>query len=59
MDIKPKFNAVLEMCLENGIRRGYQRAFKHSDNPDQETIFARQLDCIWEEIQEWFEDTTQ
>lgn len=46
---------VLEMCIENGLRLGYQRAFKHSDNPDETTIYNKQHDAIMSEIYEWFD----
>lgn len=53
----PKFLPVLEMCIENGLNRGYRRAFKHSDNPDESTITGKQYECIMEEIHEWFDFT--
>lgn len=55
MMMKPKFDAVLEMCIDNGLRLGYNRAFKHVDIPTEEQIFSKQRDAIFEEIYEWFE----
>lgn len=52
--MKPKFRPVLEQCLENGIRRGYYRAHKHNENPEQEAIFSEIEDCIMSELYEWF-----
>lgn len=52
--MKPKFDAVLEMCIDNGLRLGYNRAFKHSDDPTEEMIFDKQRAAIFEEIYEWF-----
>ena len=52
--LKPKFYPLLEMCIENGLKLGYSRAFKHSDNPDEHTIHSKQLDAIMEQIYEWF-----
>ena len=53
--MKPKFNKVLEQCIETGLNLGYSRAFKHSDTPDETAIKSKQLDAILEEIYEWFD----
>ena len=36
--MKPKEYALLEQNVEDGIRRGYSRAYKHADNPTEEQI---------------------
>lgn len=53
--MKPKFEAVLDMCIDNGLRRGYNRTFKHNDNPTEETIIENQRNAIMDEIHEWFD----
>lgn len=53
--MKPRFSAVLEMCIDNGLRLGYNRAFKYDDTPTEEQIFNKQRGAIFEEIYEWFE----
>lgn len=53
--MKPKFNMVLEQCLETGLKLGYRRAFKHSDNPGEDTIVSKQYDAILEELYQWFD----
>lgn len=53
--MKPKFEAVLDMCLDNGLRRGYNRAFKHDDNPTEQVILENQHNAILDEIHEWFD----
>lgn len=53
--MKPRFNMVLEQCIETGLKLGYNRAFKHSDNPDEHTIQSKQFDAIMEEIYQWFD----
>ena len=54
--MKPKFRAVLEMAIEEGVRFGYRRAFKHNPEPHEDSI----ADCIVTEIfnslDTWFED---
>lgn len=54
----PKFMAVLEMCLENGIKLGLNRAYKHDDDPPREVMENVILEAIKDEIYEWFEDET-
>lgn len=53
--MKPKFTSVLEMCIDNGLRQGYNRAFKHDDNPDEHRILEQQFQAIMNEIYDWFE----
>lgn len=53
--MQPKFQALLDMCIENGLRLGYNRAFKHTDTPDEHTIIGKQFDAVKDEIYEWFD----
>lgn len=53
--MKPKFIPVLEMCIDSGIRLGYSRAHKHTDEPDEELIKEKIQEAIWNEIYEWFD----
>lgn len=53
--MKPKFKAVLDMCMENGLKLGMSRAYKHDDNPSQEFIIQKQYDAIVEQLYEWFD----
>lgn len=53
--MKPKFGAVLDMCMENGLKLGMSRAYKHDDNPSQEFIIQKQYDAIVEQLYEWFD----
>lgn len=53
--MKPKLINVLELCIENGLKLGYNRAFKHDDNPSEENIQSKQFQAIMEEIYEWFD----
>ena len=52
--MKPKIRAILEDCIERGVRRGYSRAHKHTSSPKEEAIFESIEDCIMGEIYEWF-----
>lgn len=53
--MKPKIYPVLEMCLENGITLGYNRAFKHNDHPTEDAIKESIHKAILNEIYEWFD----
>jgi len=52
--MKPKIRGILEMAIEQGVRRGYRRAFKHIDNPTEESIFEHIEECVMGEIYEYF-----
>jgi hypothetical protein len=53
--MKPKFRIVLETALESGIRCGYTRAHKHTDNPDVEIIVDAMINEIFNSLDEWFD----
>jgi len=48
--MKAKTRVILEEALEEGIRIGYRRAFKHSDTPEEhwilENIQNEIMNCI-------------
>ena len=41
--MKVKFFPVLEMCIENGITFGLNRAYKHDDAPSREVMIENGL----------------
>lgn len=45
---------LMEDCVERGINAGYQKAFKHSDNPPEEEIKQQINHYIMLEICEYF-----
>ena len=53
--MKPDFRKVLEIALNEGISYGYNKAYKHVENPHQDAV----VDCIIESamnsLYEWFE----
>lgn len=53
--MKPKFRSVLQLAIETGIKRGYQRAYKHNDGPDEQVIQDNIEIEIWNELFEWFD----
>lgn len=53
--MKPKPHLVLEMCIKNGIDRGWTRAHKHFETPP-EHVFKEEIEnAISHEIYEWFD----
>ena len=54
--MKPKFRAVLEMAIEEGVRYGYQRAFKHNPEPHIDAITDTIVTEIFNSLDTWFDD---
>lgn len=52
--MKPKIRVILEMAIENGVRRGYRRAFKHIDNPTEESICEHIEEAVMSSVYEFF-----
>jgi len=52
--MKPKTRVILEMAIEQGVRRGYRRAFKHVDNPSEDSIIQHIEETVMGEIYEYF-----
>lgn len=52
--MKPKTRVILEMAIEEGVRRGYSRAHKHVENPTEGAIIESIEDCVMSEIYEYF-----
>jgi hypothetical protein len=51
----PKIVPLLDQCIETGIQLGWQRAHKHTDNPTQDEIHTQIYQCIWSELDAWFD----
>jgi hypothetical protein len=52
--MKSKTLVILEMAIEQGIARGYRRAFKHNDSPLEGAILQSIEDCVMGQIYEYF-----
>ena len=57
--MKPNIRMILERCIEEGAKRGYTRAFKHTDSPSEEAILESVSDKIWFEIDSYFDFTEE
>lgn len=53
--MKPNFLNVLEMAINQGVRRGYSRAYKHVENPTESVIIENIEEQVMSSIYEWFE----
>ena len=54
--MKPRFRVVLEMAIEEGVRFGYNRAFKHNPEPHIDSITDTIVTEIFNSLDTWFED---
>jgi archaeosine-15-forming tRNA-guanine transglycosylase len=57
--MKPKIRVILEMAIEEGVRRGYSRAHKHVENPTEGAIIESIEDCVMSAIYEYFDFDTE
>jgi hypothetical protein len=53
--MKVNTRALLERCIEEGLRDGYRRAHKHVDKPSEIGMKCAIEDAIWLHIDEFFE----
>ena len=53
--MKPKLNVILEQALEEGVKRGYRRAFKHIEDPTEESICQHIEEQVMSSLYEYFD----
>jgi hypothetical protein len=53
--MKPKTYNLMERCIEDGVARGYRRAFKHTDDPGEDAILDNIVSGVMLELSEWFD----
>jgi hypothetical protein len=53
--MKAKIDALLAQCIEDGIARGYERAYKHNDAPTKNQLCSQIENAIWEDLYERFD----
>ena len=54
-NMKPNSRVILERAIEEGTKRGYIQAFKHTDSPTEAGILQSIEDAIWLEIDTYFD----
>jgi hypothetical protein len=52
--MKVKFRVILEQAINEGVLRGYRRAFKHNEEPTHEVICETIEECVMSQICEYF-----
>ena len=52
--MKVKTLVILEMAINAGVKRGWNRAHKHIENPNEATICDNIEECVMSEIHEYF-----
>ena len=52
--MKVKTRVILEMAIEEGVRRGYSRAHKHVENPTEGAIIESIEEHVMSAIYEYF-----
>lgn len=52
--MKPKIYTILGQAVEEGVRRGYYRAFKHAEDPTPEAIIESIDSAVMASILEYF-----
>lgn len=55
MSMKPKFDVVLDLAIDEGVRRGYQRAHKHNENPSEFVVVETIINYVKEALYEYFD----
>lgn len=53
--MKPKTYRLIKECVENGVEAGFNRAYKHTDDPTQLVITNNIIREIMFQINEWFD----
>lgn len=57
--MRVKTYRVLEECVERGINRGWMKAHKHTDTPSEFGIKDWILDCVMQEVDDYFTFTNE
>lgn len=52
--MKPKTRVILEMAIEEGVRRGWHQAHKHVENPTPSAIMESIDEAVMSQIYEYF-----
>ncbi len=52
--MKPKIHVILSQAINEGVLRGYRRAFKHNEDPSEEIICETIEECVMSQIDEYF-----
>jgi hypothetical protein len=54
LNMKPKIYTILSQAVEEGVKRGYRRAFKHIESPSEEDVTDSIDSAVMASILEYF-----
>lgn len=52
--MKPKMYKILNTAIEEGVRDGWRRAYKHNDNPHEDAVKEFIEDAVMSSIHDYF-----
>jgi hypothetical protein len=52
--MQPKIRVILEKAIEEGVRYGYSRAYKHTDDPSDGAVIEAIEDAVMSSIYDYF-----
>jgi hypothetical protein len=52
--LRPRTYNVLQLAIEDGVKCGWHRAHKHTENPNEEDIYQAIESAVMDSICEWF-----
>lgn len=53
--MKARCRELLIRCIEDGIKRGYNKAHKHTSTPSEDELIDQVEHYIWLEIDQFFD----
>jgi hypothetical protein len=51
----PKFRVILEQAIEEGVRRGFYRSYKHDENPSEDAVIDNIAEQVMSSLYEYFD----
>jgi len=52
--MKPKMYHILSLAVEQGVRDGWRRAYKHTDDPHEDSVQEHIEEAVMSAIHEYF-----
>lgn len=53
--MRPNFQKVLQLALEEGVRFGYNRAHKHVESPHEDAVVDCVVESVTNSLYDWFD----
>lgn len=51
----PKFLVILEQAIEEGVKRGFYRSYKHDTNPSEDVVIDNISEQVMSSLYEYFD----